>query len=331
MSHFSVLVIGEDHEEQLAPFHEFECSGIDDQYVQDIDITEEVRKEYDTQTDQMLKAPDGSLHHPDAPRKVEGAPPSSEWEKVRVPVRGMVSLHEFIRQDYGLETIPYPWGIDLRDRHKYGYCLLAEDGSVAKVIDRTNPQKKWDWYVLGGRWTGFFRLKSGASGALGDPGLMTGTASPGTADQARKGDIDFAAMWADAAVQAGNRWDEVFRATGGETWERWETLLGRHPDDIKEARRLYWGQSAIAKMHKIHVFHPDHFLCTREEYTESVSRDGVTTHAVIKDGQWYEKGRMGWWGVVHDKQDEDAWREEFQRLIDDLPDDTLLSVYDCHI
>jgi hypothetical protein len=47
MSHFSVLVIGGNVEEQLQPFHEFECTGTDDQYVQEIDQTEEARKNFE--------------------------------------------------------------------------------------------------------------------------------------------------------------------------------------------------------------------------------------------------------------------------------------------
>ena len=34
MSHFVVYVLGEDVETQLAPYHEFECTGDDNQYVQ---------------------------------------------------------------------------------------------------------------------------------------------------------------------------------------------------------------------------------------------------------------------------------------------------------
>ena len=48
MSHFVVMVIGEDPEAELAPFHEFECTGLDDQYVQDVDITEEVLRQLTT-------------------------------------------------------------------------------------------------------------------------------------------------------------------------------------------------------------------------------------------------------------------------------------------
>ena len=60
MSHFTVLVVGEDPESKLAPFHEFECTGIKDQYVQDIDITEEARKEYEAATEHQVVAPDGT-------------------------------------------------------------------------------------------------------------------------------------------------------------------------------------------------------------------------------------------------------------------------------
>ena len=45
MSHFSVLVIGDDVEAILQPYHEFECTGINDQYVQDVDVTEECKEE----------------------------------------------------------------------------------------------------------------------------------------------------------------------------------------------------------------------------------------------------------------------------------------------
>jgi hypothetical protein len=35
MSHFTVMVIGDNVDEQMAPYHEFECTGDDNEYVQD--------------------------------------------------------------------------------------------------------------------------------------------------------------------------------------------------------------------------------------------------------------------------------------------------------
>jgi hypothetical protein len=47
MSHFTVLVVGDNPEEQLAPYHEFECTGYDDEYIVDFDITDEVKASYE--------------------------------------------------------------------------------------------------------------------------------------------------------------------------------------------------------------------------------------------------------------------------------------------
>ena len=57
----------------------------------------------------------------------------------------------------------------------------------------------------------------------------------------------------------------------------------------------------------------------------------ISTFAVVKKGKWYEKGRMGWWGAVHDEKDQDTWNKEFIKMLKSVPEDTLLSLYDCHI
>jgi hypothetical protein len=68
---------------------------------------------------------------------------------------------------------------------------------------------KWDWYVIGGRWTGFWLMKENpaAPGNVGSPGLMTAPAEEGYADSARKGDIDFAGMRQAAATRAEEEYD----------------------------------------------------------------------------------------------------------------------------
>ena len=60
------MVVGDNHEKQLQPFHEFECTGTNDEFVQNVDLTDELRKKYedDTETIRRLRAPDGSLHEP---------------------------------------------------------------------------------------------------------------------------------------------------------------------------------------------------------------------------------------------------------------------------
>ena len=64
MSHFTVLVVGGDPEKQLAPFHEFECTGDDNEFIQEVDQTEEALAAYERGTERRMKDPQGNLHDP---------------------------------------------------------------------------------------------------------------------------------------------------------------------------------------------------------------------------------------------------------------------------
>ena len=59
--------------------------------------------------------------------------------------------------------------------------------------------------------------------------------------------------------------------------------------------------------------------------------EAFPTFAVVKDGKWYEKGKMGWWAMVADEKDQHTWEEEFKKLLAEVDDDTLISIVDCHI
>ena len=53
MSHFTVLVVTdrpEQLEPALQPFHEYECTGIEDQYVEFIDESEEIEQDWEKMT-----------------------------------------------------------------------------------------------------------------------------------------------------------------------------------------------------------------------------------------------------------------------------------------
>jgi len=137
----------------------------------------------------------------------------------------------------------------------HGY-EVNEEGKIGRW---TNPNRKWDWWIIGGRWTGMLKLKEGANGSIGRPGLMTAPAMPGYCDSVLKKDIDF---------------EGIRRSSGN--------LM-------------------------------------------------FVTFAVVKDGKWYERGEMGWWGIISNEKPDDQWEKEFTNLIDELPDDTLLTIVDCHI
>lgn len=294
MSHFTVIVIGPDIEAQLAPFHEFACTGVVDEYVIDLDITEDIRS--------SLVAPD--------------------------------TLLETAQSDYDYKVVRSEADVDRNDAHKWGFILLGADGEVAKVVRRTNPNHKWDWWKIGGRWTGFFKLLPGATGDVGEPGLFDRPAPPRTADSALKGAIDFAGMRDQAGMEAGATWDKARALTGGATWESWESVVERLGlYDIKAARAFYWGQPAVKALNTVNEFKleiDDTLAGSREDFVQAARNRAGVPYAIVQDSKWFAKGKMGWWAISDDAMTQDEWNQRATDLIDSLPADTLLTLVDCH-
>ncbi|MCA8145429.1 hypothetical protein [Burkholderia vietnamiensis] len=356
MSHFSVLVIGNDVEKQLRPYHEFECTGENDEFVQDVDKTDEARTEFSEQTETRLKASDGSLHsffddngnwqpefsqpEPDAPsfapgRRMRFVPPG--YEIVEVPAAQVRTFSDWLASWYGMALVPFGEALDTDGAHKFGYVLLDEAGNVTKAVKRTNPRKQWDWWVIGGRWSGFLQLKDGATGQRGRPGLMGACADdgPGRADVARKGDVDFNGMRAAAGKKAGERWDKAAAARGDATWHVWEHVRNvMHAGDIDAARKAYHAQPAM-KAVAAALDNPwdgvDEYLTPRDQYVQQARDSSTVPYALVKDGQWNGRGTMGWFGISHDESDSGVWNRMVNELLDSLPDHTVLTVVDCHI
>jgi hypothetical protein len=414
MSHFTVLVIGPNPEDQLAPFHEFECTGHDDQYVEDVDQTEEARDGYKGNMETMLvrtsdgerfklyaeqfhREPteeelecgghgSGKLIGTGSSRRKDGSHfsfQSQDWgdgkghrgkvhyipegyEKQEVPIEEIQSEAEWIIGYHG-GAILKP-GEEKTEEHKYGFTEVDEDGNVVRVIRRTNPNKRWDWYVIGGRWCGFFPLKEGAEGVAGKgAGAAHGLQpEPETADQLRKGDVDFEKA-RDEAEKKGRehfaKWRALFEKHGKPELS-WVDTRKRIEDEIAELkekgirdemvpnpdpnenhelnregrarttwRARYNEQPAIAAYREVDPWTSpvEDFGFDEETYAQKCRNGALTPYAIVKDGKWYGKGEMGWWGISHDDKSDEKWNEEMARLYDDLSPDTLLTLFDCHI
>lgn len=167
----------------------------------------------------------------------------------------------------------------------------ARDPKAGRYGDWWNPNARWDWYVIGGRWTGYFILKPGRAG-VGEPGAADDIAQAGRADRARKGDIDFAAMARSNYADRMKSWDELERTGGLSDYRRRRDL------DIPEGQ-------------------------TREQFKAYARKRArhCSTLAVLKDGEWIDAGVGG----------DDEWDEHYSALLGSLPDDAILTVVDCHV
>lgn len=52
---------------------------------------------------------------------------------------------------------------------------------------------------------------------------------------------------------------------------------------------------------------------------------------VTPDGEWVERGEMGWFGTASNEMDEDEWDARFREYLKTLGKDVVLTVVDCHV
>lgn len=202
---------------------------------------------------------------------------------------------------------------------RWGYIIQSNDGRLLKVFRRTNPNSKWDWYVLGGRYESRLLSKS----------------SPGAFDRLPTSDIDWDRMIMQAASDAGARWDEVRKIVGGNKIPDYKKILDQFNGNHELAKASYWsypGMSGLGQdMDFIFDDNKEWFNLSREEYSARVGNMWIRPYAWLQDGKWHSRGDMGWFGISYDEMDKDEWALLVPELIKNLGPDKVLSVIDCHI
>lgn len=266
MSHFSVLVIGDDVEGQLDPFWELD--------LHQSEAAEDYRAEFCVE----LEGNDLDAHF-------------EEWKE----------KHPEYVSKYNYENAQ-DW---MDDWHGYTYSEEYDGWGYWY-----NPDAKWDWYSIGGRWAGFLKLKSHRVGMKsGETSWIFDGKDPykeGYVDSAMMGDINWEGMHFDRRKEA------------EEVWEEYKKFLFESSimDKTERSKHAYWNFGIREGE-------------TKEKF---IAREEIpTTFAVVKDGEWYEQGKMGWWGVVTDEKDCKTWQETFVELLEDVDPNTRITVVDCHI
>lgn len=190
---------------------------------------------------------------------------------------------------------------------EYGYVL--EDGVIGY---RCNPNAKWDWYQTGGRWMGSLKLKEGCTGNDGDASWATHPSrigADGRCDQALLKDVDLSPD-PDVYAEAIRFWEVVVE---GDSIREDE-----NPNNFK----AWWKPEYYIKQYE-----------TKENYALEQSSFG-TWAILTPDGEWHEKGDMGWWGMSDATAES---RKEYRNIFDaavaefSKDPDIWITIVDCHI
>ena len=203
-----------------------------------------------------------------------------------------------------------------------GY-IQNEDGDYGYY---SNPDTKWDWYKLGGRWGGYFLLKPidelqdlGADDSeLKELGVLT-----------LKGKTVKDDIYVDSALKKYIDTDRMRDVRGATACESYQRFLKEYYNDkdltadrLKQIAHWNFGIENISQEEG--RFEP----MALTDYMNS--RRHFAPFAFLSKKGWFEKGEMGWFCSVANEKSEDSWQSDFEQLWALINDDELVSLYDCH-
>lgn len=209
------------------------------------------------------------------------------------------------------------------------------DDDESDVDDRTgrrgywhNPQAKWDWWTVGGRWSGQLLRLDGER-----------------CDSARIEELDLDTVREVARVKAADtlrQLDAVIAEHGpppSREWADWFREEGRQ-EEAKAARDAYWEHPAVQA---VSGYGPDSLGLdfedlewierTRDGWVEGKAAAAVCGWAVLThEGIWMEQGSMSWFGMSDATVDSTVgYLEAASVYLAQVPRDYTVTVIDCHI
>lgn len=291
MSHFAVAVFqrgiptDDSLNELLEPFWEGDgAQDEDNPFFVFEDMTDEYKAQYEKETVTRIKCPDGELVPPwderfripdivEIGKVTHKVPDEPGYEEVEVPFEELYPSFEAFAEDWH--------GHPVNENGRCGYWH--------------NPNARWDWYQVGGRWSGMLKVKEGCDG-------YTYLARCFGSDEGKAG-------WVDCCPVSCIDFD------------------GMRKDALKELKPY---EEYVTK----HTFYKEEYLRakypTEEEYIRRMT--GFGTYAVITpEGEWLSSGQMGWFGCSSETTEElRSWEEQYHKFFEMFAD-CYVTIVDCHI
>jgi len=228
-----------------------------------------------------------------------------------------------------------------------------EELDRAYTMSTYNPDSKWDWWLIGGRWQRSLVSISDADPHLlihGVPGVFGDNDNPYLDSDNRifcdGGPVellDFHTIRENEATRQLERydtWQSIVAQHGSPpAWQHLRSLVEVGEMEIDDARRLYNEHPAIVAAGKAEIYSfmsrspEEEFGLNRDEFADNARRDAVPGWALITlDGKWAEAGKMGFWAISDATEDSTRNYKEFaNRYLESLPKDTIIVMLDCHI
>lgn len=274
MSHYSVAVFSNGdttHEELLRPYDENLSFP---HYTTKAEIIARVRKEIEEYKNgtyaEYLKDRDGY---------VAKCAASDNTEHIKYITQEFPKKLQWTDEECYVDGIKYENKEDIRP-----------DGSVFSTY---NPNARWDWYQVGGRFEKMIPLNDGTF-----------------CDEADMADVNI------------NYRDSDHYKKALRFWQLYIDGVEPENDADRELVRFHY---------RTKEYYTDRFK-NAEEYADASSRLNFYA-ALLPNGEWLEPGRMGWWGISFaTSEDEKRWSEQKKEIIRRAKaENWYITMVDCHI
>lgn len=398
MSHFTVLVkvskekleeaakqVGTDDQESilehavgmaLRPYQENNMGDCPEEFLEFRDIEEEYQEEWETEKRERLKnIKTGEIIGTyEIQSKLPYTPEFHKLYNEYGEKYGFICVVDRIKKDHPDIEIydKTDWeeiSISLKDEYptfdvfmeKYhGY--EERDSKTGRYGYWENPNRKWDWWQIGGRWTGMIPVKNGcgARGSVSSLVLLSGgkdgykdnkNGEPLNGDMALVKNIDIARLDAKTEEEI----QEFLKEKAKYEEYVLSHIINKNPYKGDDATyfQFFFPQS-IGRYLREWGLKEDDFVVTEkvegedkpkflyydtQKITEEMVRENSYsfewgTYAVLDtDGKWYEKGEMGWWGIdsTTPEQVKNHCKNFLDKWIRNEDPETLVAIVDCHI
>lgn len=224
------------------------------------------------------------------------------------------SVAVFSRTLGEVDALLAPFAEDVDANSPYAVFEESKEAKYDPVAKKRgywyNPNARWDWYRVGGGWAGKLCLKENRTGMYGSDYLADEVArlKPQFCDIALAKDCDFSS-----------------NSQRSKLHERyWEIAVEGQPLRPNENPEDF-----------LVLYPPEYYIKrfgSKEKYV--LAQCEFSTYAFVSaDGEWYETGRMGWFGL------DDATEESMQTYISKfkaylqkaIDDGLYITIVDCHI
>ena len=246
------------------------------------------------------------------------------FDKLLAPYNENLEVEPYLkyRYDEAIKKAKEEYGYRHRSNKELFKIFADEYGLIdinGDLYSTYNPNSKWDWYLIGGRFSDGLELT--------DEGIDEAIKSydHGWFGQASEEEQIEYVKYADSAPIKYIKWFTPLSQEEKDKLRRWWEI-NVEGDELRNGEEkdkyFFWNPEWFKRRYK----DADTYIKLKEM---------ITFFAVITpDGKWYAPSNMGWWACTDgEPEDELRWDLEFyDKFIEpNLNSDLICTVVDCHI